>query len=149
MEAGGARAAVVVALGIAHVQRFPGSDARPAAGERERNGRGFLDPLDARDHRDREQTRDAQVVEQRWFPGAHANVGGGYEDDLLPDPPLRWIAECARALEVKFIDMGAAAKAAAPALRERLQDNDELVRATVKEALTNIEQSGAPPIGVK
>jgi len=36
-----------------------------------------------------------------------------------------------------------------PALRERLQDNDELVRATVKEALTNIEQSGAPPTGVK
>jgi T6SS, Phospholipase effector Tle1-like, catalytic domain len=32
-------------------------------------------------------------VEQRWFPGAHANVGGGYQDDLLPDPPLRWIAE--------------------------------------------------------
>lgn len=31
-------------------------------------------------------------VEQRWFPGAHANVGGGYEDDLLPDPPLAWIA---------------------------------------------------------
>ena len=26
-------------------------------------------------------------VEQRWFPGAHANVGGGYQDDLLPDPP--------------------------------------------------------------
>jgi uncharacterized protein (DUF2235 family) len=36
-------------------------------------------------------------VEQRWFPGAHANVGGGYQDDLLPDPPLKWIAE--RALE--------------------------------------------------
>jgi uncharacterized protein (DUF2235 family) len=31
-------------------------------------------------------------VEQRWFPGAHADVGGGYEDDLLPDPPLAWIA---------------------------------------------------------
>jgi uncharacterized protein (DUF2235 family) len=31
-------------------------------------------------------------VEQRWFPGAHANVGGGYEDDMLPDLPLAWIA---------------------------------------------------------
>jgi uncharacterized protein (DUF2235 family) len=38
-----------------------------------------------------------QKVEQRWFPGAHANVGGGYLDDLLPDPPLKWMAE--RALE--------------------------------------------------
>jgi uncharacterized protein (DUF2235 family) len=37
------------------------------------------------------------VVEQRWFPGAHANVGGGYEDDMLPDPPLKWMAE--RAIE--------------------------------------------------
>ncbi|MDY0012514.1 MAG: DUF2235 domain-containing protein [Rhodocyclaceae bacterium] len=34
-----------------------------------------------------------QQVEQRWFPGAHANVGGGYEDDLLPEPPLAWIAQ--------------------------------------------------------
>jgi uncharacterized protein (DUF2235 family) len=35
-------------------------------------------------------------IEQRWFPGAHANVGGGYQDDLLPDPPLKWIADRAR-----------------------------------------------------
>lgn len=30
-------------------------------------------------------------VEQRWFAGAHANVGGGYEDDLLAEVPLIWI----------------------------------------------------------
>jgi uncharacterized protein (DUF2235 family) len=36
-------------------------------------------------------------MEQRWFPGAHANVGGGYPDDLLPDLALAWIAERARA----------------------------------------------------
>jgi len=30
-----------------------------------------------------------------------------------------------------------------------LNDNDKLVRAKVKEALTNIEQSGPPPTGVK
>jgi uncharacterized protein (DUF2235 family) len=36
---------------------------------------------------------DRQVVEQRWFPGAHGNVGGGYPDDLLPDKPLAWIVE--------------------------------------------------------
>ena len=46
-------------------------------------------------------TRD---VEQRWFPGAHANVGGGYEDDLLPEPPLRWIALRAIAHGLEFID---------------------------------------------
>lgn len=30
-------------------------------------------------------------VEQRWFPGAHANVGGGYDSDLLAQPSLKWI----------------------------------------------------------
>ena len=35
--------------------------------------------------------RPLSSVEQRWFVGAHANVGGGYESDLLPQVPLRWI----------------------------------------------------------
>lgn len=30
-------------------------------------------------------------VEQRWFVGAHANVGGGYENDLLAQAPLKWL----------------------------------------------------------
>lgn len=30
-------------------------------------------------------------VEQRWFAGAHANVGGGYNDDLLAQRPLQWL----------------------------------------------------------
>lgn len=33
-------------------------------------------------------------VEQRWFIGAHANVGGGYgSKDLLPDISLQWMVE--------------------------------------------------------
>lgn len=32
-------------------------------------------------------------VEQRWFVGAHANVGGGCVSDLLAQVPLRWIME--------------------------------------------------------
>jgi hypothetical protein len=35
--------------------------------------------------------RPLASVEQRWFVGAHANVGGGYESDLLPQIPLRWL----------------------------------------------------------
>ncbi len=35
--------------------------------------------------------RDLAHVEQRWFVGAHANVGGGYEDDLLAEVPLCWM----------------------------------------------------------
>lgn len=30
-------------------------------------------------------------MEQRWFIGAHADVGGGYEDRRLSDIPLRWM----------------------------------------------------------
>jgi uncharacterized protein (DUF2235 family) len=42
-------------------------------------------------------------VEQRWFPGAHCNVGGGYgEKDLLPEEPLRWMQEKAQAAGLKF-----------------------------------------------
>ncbi|MCJ2075540.1 DUF2235 domain-containing protein [Methylobacterium sp. E-016] len=37
--------------------------------------------------------RDVANVEQRWFVGAHANVGGGYRDDLLSQLPLHWIME--------------------------------------------------------
>jgi uncharacterized protein (DUF2235 family) len=51
--------------------------------------------------------RDEQLtkeVEQRWFPGAHADVGGGYEDDLLPDPPLEWIARKAADKGLHFVN---------------------------------------------
>lgn len=37
--------------------------------------------------------RPVANVEQRWLVGAHANVGGGYRDDLLSQLPLRWIME--------------------------------------------------------
>lgn len=32
-----------------------------------------------------------QRIEQRWFVGAHANIGGGYDDNVLADLPLRWV----------------------------------------------------------
>ena len=35
--------------------------------------------------------KDGQNVEQRWFIGAHADVGGGYEARLLSDVTLRWM----------------------------------------------------------
>src|SRR3954471_21386565 len=37
--------------------------------------------------------RPISQVEQRWFVGAHANVGGGVENDLLPQVPLKWMME--------------------------------------------------------
>ncbi len=37
--------------------------------------------------------RPLSQVEQRWFVGAHANVGGGYSNDILHELPLKWMAE--------------------------------------------------------
>lgn len=45
---------------------------------------------------------DQREVEQRWFAGAHANVGGGYGDDPLAELPLAWIEEKAVAAGLKL-----------------------------------------------
>jgi uncharacterized protein (DUF2235 family) len=44
------------------------------------------------------QEKPNQTIEQRWFVGAHADVGGGYPDRRLSDISLRWMQERALAL---------------------------------------------------
>lgn len=48
-----------------------------------------------------------QTMEQRWFIGAHSDVGGGYEDRRLSDITLRWMqqkaAACGLALDPRQI----------------------------------------------
>lgn len=39
-------------------------------------------------------------ITQRWFVGAHSNIGGGYEDNLLAERPLQWVLEGATALHL-------------------------------------------------
>lgn len=46
--------------------------------------------------------RQLANVEQRWFVGAHANVGGGYQDDLLNQAPLRWLMQKAESHGLSF-----------------------------------------------
>jgi uncharacterized protein (DUF2235 family) len=45
---------------------------------------------------------------QAWFPGAHSNVGGGYDPDGLANEALHWVAEQAEvlglALDQKYLD---------------------------------------------
>ncbi|MBB4376366.1 DUF2235 domain-containing protein [Bradyrhizobium sp. SBR1B] len=48
------------------------------------------------------QPRPLFGVEQRWFVGAHANVGGGYQTDLLAQAPLRWMMKKAESQELSF-----------------------------------------------
>ena len=43
-------------------------------------------------------------MEQRWFVGAHANVGGGYASDPLAQLPLKWLMEKAAASGLVFRD---------------------------------------------
>ena len=64
--------------------------------------------------------RDIAHVEQRWFVGAHANVGGGYSSDLLAQPSLRWLMSKASALGLSF--------------REELKDEDGLYAAPVNDS---------------
>lgn len=45
---------------------------------------------------------DNRFVEQRWFAGAHCNVGGGYRNDLLGQRPLAWLLEKARTAGLTF-----------------------------------------------
>ncbi len=46
--------------------------------------------------------REGQRVEQRWFPGAHADVGGGYSKGRLYQAPLRWMQEMATQCGLTF-----------------------------------------------
>lgn len=46
--------------------------------------------------------RTLDEAEQRWFVGAHANVGGGYTSDLLAQRPLAWMMTKASAHGLAF-----------------------------------------------
>ncbi|EEB85301.1 DUF2235 domain-containing protein [Roseobacter sp. GAI101] len=46
--------------------------------------------------------RPLSSVEQRWFVGAHANIGGGYTNDLLGQPSLQWLADKAKGLGLEL-----------------------------------------------
>jgi uncharacterized protein (DUF2235 family) len=43
------------------------------------------------------EVKPEQVLQQRWFLGAHCDVGGGYRDRRLSDVALRWMQDNAAA----------------------------------------------------
>lgn len=58
-------------------------------------------------------------VEQRWFAGAHCNVGGGYHGNDLSDLPLHWMQQ-------KAIDSGLVCQPVAvsfDAFRDKVEDS--------------------------
>ena len=48
------------------------------------------------------QRRVRGACEQRWFAGAHANVGGGYRNNSLASIPLRWMQDKAASAGLAF-----------------------------------------------
>lgn len=48
--------------------------------------------------------RDISKCEQRWFAGAHGNIGGGYANDVLAQIPFRWLMRKASSLGLSFKD---------------------------------------------
>lgn len=55
--------------------------------------------------REPSQREKDQKIEQRWFTGAHSNIGGGYEDNPLALFPLCWMMEKAREAGLGFRHM--------------------------------------------
>ncbi len=45
-----------------------------------------------------------QTVEQVWFPGVHADVGGGYQEAGLSNAALKWMIEKAQSTGAQFRD---------------------------------------------
>ena len=46
--------------------------------------------------------KEGRDVEERWFPGVHGDVGGGYEDSSLSDLALEWMMREAEKAGVEF-----------------------------------------------
>lgn len=50
------------------------------------------------------ECRNNQIVEQVWFAGVHANVGGGYAKDALSLVPLNWMMSRAHDCGLSFLE---------------------------------------------
>lgn len=50
--------------------------------------------------------KPSQTIEQRWFLGAHCDVGGGYDDRRLSDLALRWMQDKAKACGLEMDPAG-------------------------------------------
>ena len=64
-----------------------------------------------------------EVLSQVWFPGVHANVGGGYPDDSLAHVSLNWMLKEASDCRLRFKTAPPADPDAIVALQSR-QDSD-------------------------
>ena len=66
--------------------------------------RAFLPTLWTNQGAPEAASRPIERTEQRWFVGAHANVGGGCFDDPLAQLPLKWLEQKATTIGLTFKD---------------------------------------------
>lgn len=99
-----------------------------------------------------------QGVTECWFIGAHADVGGGYEDTGLSDLSMAWMQTKLTACGVKFAGAAPQGNAlaeihdpwnrlpykASPRVARRIPDS-ALLHVSVKERRVSPRASGSPP----
>jgi len=56
---------------------------------------------EAKTHWERKAAMWRRKIEQRWFVGAHSNIGGGYPNNVLAQRPFEWLLEGARAAKLE------------------------------------------------
>lgn len=49
------------------------------------------------------KTRQWQDIAERWFPGVHSDIGGGYPDDHNAMAPLRWMTAELQGIDIRFL----------------------------------------------
>lgn len=63
------------------------------------------------------------AIAQRWFVGAHSNIGGGYASNVLASEPLAWILDGAAAMGLVLQPRHAVPPPTAAAMRDCLRDS--------------------------
>ena len=56
---------------------------------------------------DDEINRYKNIIDQKWFVGAHSNIGGGYPNNKLSMRPLQWLLEGASLMGLQIRDLPA------------------------------------------
>lgn len=133
-----------------------------AAEEEDNQGRA-LQASDPETHWKQAHAMWCRKIEQRWFVGAHSNIGGGYPDNQLAQGPLEWLLDGARKLGLEAEPFDYARPQGLPPVRDsfaefakpwwteiirgkrfyrRLQPPPELYAGPIKQNDTNSPASG-------
>jgi uncharacterized protein (DUF2235 family) len=89
--------------------------------------------------------RPIDRTEQRWFVGAHANIGGGCFSDPLAQVPLRWLERKAAMLGLAFMDFATEENAVAAPISDSFTEFAGGSYAVLKFGIRYHRPIGAPP----